>query len=200
MGDKIFVEGKHDKEFLEIYLHLLECVGIEIISCEGNSLENIHSKIQETKDNGEKSLLIFDADNDFKTTLARLKTESKGLLREEDIFLFPNNSQNGELEKLLFDIAKEKEICQCFEQYKKCIEKHKPEYRENIHKKSARFAYFEALGFSSSLNSKDTQERREAYPKIFDLTSSHLKALRDFLETHLKTKESSKKIENLPQR
>lgn len=200
MGDKIFVEGKHDREFLEIYLHFLGFMGIEIVSCEGNSLKNIHSKIQEAKDNGEKSLLIFDADNDFKTTLARLKDESKGLLGEEDIFLFPNNSQNGELEKLLFDIAKEKNICQCFEQYKKCIEKHKSEYCENIHKKSARFAYFEALGFSSSLNSKDTQERMEAYPKIFDLTSSHLRALRDFLETHLKAKESSKKIENLSQR
>lgn len=188
MGAKIFVEGKHDKEFLEIYLHFLGCVNVEVIPCKGNSLKNIHSKIQEVKDNEEKSLLIFDADQDFKATLARLKSESGGLLGEEDIFLFPNNSQNGELEKLLFDIAKEKEIYQCFEQYKKCVEKHKPEYCENIHKKSARFAYFEALGIPSSSNSKNMQERREAYSRMFDLTSSHLGALRDFLKTHLKDK------------
>ena len=189
MGDKIFVEGKYDKEFLEIYLHFLGYVEIEIVSCEGNSLKNIHSKIQEAKDNGEKCLLIFDADNDFKTTLARLKDESKGLLREEYIFLFPNNSQNGELETLLFMIAKEKEICQCFEQYKRCIEKHKPKYCKNIHKKSARFAYFEALGIPSSSNPRNDQERRGAYSKIFDLTSSHLGALKDFLTMHLEDKE-----------
>lgn len=195
MDIKIFVEGKHDREFLEQYLEFLQYPQIEIIPCNGNNIkyktnnkllyEDTISKMNEFSDNNNKILLIFDADYDFNTTLDRLRKESANLLNNENIFLFPDNSKSGELETLLFDIATEKQICECFLKYKNCIEQYKKEYIKNIHKKSLRYAYFEALGLSLSDNSKEKEQREKAYKIIFDLNSKHLEPLKNFLQYHL---------------
>lgn len=187
MKINIFVEGKHDKEFLEQYLKFLGYLNINVVSCGGNNLnKNIISKIQEYKDNDEKILLIFDADDDFGLTLERLKKESQDLLSDEDIFLFPNNFQNGELETLLFNIAKEPQIHECFKKYKKCIENYILDYGKNIHKKSSRYAYFEALGVSLSDDKTEKTQREQKYIEIFDFSSRHLNFLKIFLEKHCK--------------
>ncbi|MFY4766512.1 DUF3226 domain-containing protein [Campylobacter sp. GB48] len=185
MNIEIFVEGKHDKEFLEQYLKFLGYSDAKIISCGRNTIYgDIISKIKEFKDDDKKVLLIFDADSDFNTTLNRLIQESLNLLENKDIFLFPNNYDNGELETLLFKIAKEKQICECFKQYKKCIQKYNEKYINNINKKSMRYAYFEALGLSLSDNSKEKEQRKEAYKEIFDLNSKYLEPFKNFLQNH----------------
>ncbi|MBT0821662.1 DUF3226 domain-containing protein [Campylobacter lari] len=185
MKINIFVEGKHDKEFLEQYLNFLKLPNANIIPCGKNHLdEDAISKMEEAKDNNEKILLIFDTDKNFNSTLERIKKESKDLLQDENIFLFPNNFENGELETLLFAIAKEAQICQCFENYKKCIEKLNPQYSKNIHKKSARFAYFEALGFFPSNDEKAKKARKNSYAEIFDFNHIALEPLKDFLIKH----------------
>lgn len=180
MSVKIFVEGKQDKEFLESYLKHLGYSNAEIVVCSGNRIDtNIRSKIQEARDGEQKVLVIFDSDDDCENTMERLIRESGGLLCGSEIFLFPDNSQKGELETLLFAIAKEPQVCQCFEGYKTCISLYNPDYAKNIQKKSARYAYFEALGL---LNDR---ERKEAYPKVFDFDSSRLETLKSFLQKYL---------------
>ncbi|RDU72003.1 hypothetical protein CQA57_07330 [Helicobacter anseris] len=179
MNIKIFVEGKHDKEFLEVYLKYLGILNTEIMVCNGNTIDiNIHSNIQEAKDKQQKVFVVFDCDKSYEETFKRLIDESRGLLCRDEIFLFPNNSQSGELETLLFTIAKEPQIYECFKRYKDCIALHNPSYAKNIQKKSARFAYFEALGL---LGEKKDEERKKAYVNIFDFDSAYLDSLRSFL-------------------
>lgn len=180
MNIKIFVEGKHDKEFLEVYLKHLGILNTEIVVCNGNTIDiNIHSNIQEAKDKQQKVFVVFDCDKSYEETFKRLIDESRGLLCRDEIFLFPDNSQSGELETLLFAIAKEPQIYECFKRYKDCIALYNPSYAKNIQKKSARFAYFEALGL---LGEKKGEERKRAYTNIFDLTSTHLNSLKEFLQ------------------
>lgn len=181
MRVKIFVEGKEDKEFLEVYLSFLGYPSAEILECKGNILNtNILSSIQESKDKNQSVLMIFDADKDHTATLERLLTESRGVLQEEEIFLFPNHCDEGELESLLFSIAKEPKVHQCFENYKNCIYSYNPNYLNNIHKKSVRYAYFEALGLLG-WGKEELAKRKEAYPQIFDFSSPKLNPLKDFL-------------------
>lgn len=190
MSIKIFVEGKHDREFLESYLKYLGYSNTEILVCGGNVIDiNIRSKIQEEKDRGQRILVIFDSDDSYKNTIDRLIRESEGLLCENEIFLFPDNFQKGELETLLFAIAKEKQVYECFEGYKACISHYNPDYEKNIQKKSARFAYFEALGLL------DEKERKEAYLKVFDFNSPYLETLKSFLQKHCEIEVSQCRFE-----
>ena len=187
----IFVEGKEDKEFLESFLGNLKLMGNikpdNIKPIEGNKIDdNVYQRIKKSKDDHCKVLLIFDADKDFESTKNDLIKQSKGLLYEDEIFLFPNNSSEGELETLLFSIVQKdyQPIYECFKCYKKCISSYNQDYANNIKKKSVRYAFFEALG----LVGKDKiKERKDGYPKFFDFGSPELKALRDFLEKHLRT-------------
>lgn len=193
---KIFVEGPTDKEFLEQYLKFLKFSkeSFSIVSCNGNSCKTVRSKMREAYDNENKVILIFDADKNFKSTLEKLKQEScyenKYLLSDENIFLFPNHSESGELETLLFKIAKFPKINECFEKYQACLGCVNKNYPKNIDKKSARFAYFEALGLSLPNKKKDKtdkeqetkDERQDTYEKIFNFSSPKLEPLKKFLK------------------
>lgn len=189
MDINIFVEGKHDREFLEQYLKYLKIFNFKIICCNGCSMnENEISLLEEFIDNNEKVVLIFDADLDFNATLRKHIVSCKDLLKGDDIFLFPNNKDKGELETLLCNIAKYKNIFNCFEKYKQCIQSCCKKDGQlgsssfcKINKKSARYAYFEALGISLSENSKAKKDREDSYTKIFDFGSSYLDPLKKFL-------------------
>lgn len=199
MRVKILVEGKEDKEFLEAYLSFLGYSSVEFLESKGNRLnKDILSSMQESQDKNQNLLLIFDADKNQAKTLERLLAESEGILKKEEIFLFPNHCDEGELESLLFSIAKEPKVHQCFENYKKCICSYNPNYLNNIHKKSARYAYFEALGLLG-WGKKEIAKRKEAYPQIFDFSSSKLNPLKDFLAKHFQMTELKERLEEVKQ-
>ncbi len=101
--------------------------------------------------------IIFDADKkesqesdagfDNKLKYIREKFKEKRIdFPREQIFLFPNNQDDGDLETLLLKIAKHKEFINCFESYLDCIKK-KEDCKpiKNI-RKNKWYAYLEALG------------------------------------------------------
>ncbi|GAA7533919.1 hypothetical protein JP0015_03570 [Helicobacter pylori] len=98
----------------------------------------------------DKTLIIFDADKDYesnKKEILKIVSKTKQIISEEQIFLFPNNQDDGDLETLLLEIANHKEfINNCFESYLDCIKK-KEHYKpiKNI-RKNMLYAYLEALG------------------------------------------------------
>ncbi|MDA0024339.1 DUF3226 domain-containing protein [Brachyspira hyodysenteriae] len=123
----ILVEGKADKKFLEDYIkhnynNFNENIKIEINN--GNSFNEkkiIH--IKKYIDDNHKLIVIFDADNDIQNSIDNIKNNLTNYnLHDEDIFLFPNNKDNGNLENILINIAVRKEIMNCFDNYTKCIE------------------------------------------------------------------------------
>ncbi len=124
--------------------------------------------------------IIFDADKkesqesdagfDNKLKYIREKFKEKRIdFPREQIFLFPNNQDDGDLETLLLEIAKHKEFINCFEGYLDCIKKTehcKP--IKNI-RKNKLYAYLEALGLEKFFQyTWDTEKKNNKKKLIID--------------------------------
>ncbi|PUD50588.1 hypothetical protein C2R66_05555 [Helicobacter pylori] len=210
----IFVEGSSDRFFLEIYLLYLYFQ--EKFPIKNFKVQNVDGKDNLSKrlleiEKYDKTLIIFDADKDYesnKKEILKIVSESKQTISEEQIFLFPNNQDDGDLETLLLEIAKHKEFINCFEGYLDCIKKTehcKP--IKNI-RKNKLYAYLEALGLEKIfqytwdtekknnkkkliIDDKDGDEIEikdqykgdyEELKKVLDLNSKSLIPLKNFLE------------------
>ncbi len=209
----IYTEGKSDKNFLSWCLDVwknedhFDQAHFDIIHVEGKDklfsdefckrIENIlKNKNQEYR----QVCIIFDADIkkenqesdagfDNKLKHIREKFKEKGTdFPKEQIFLFPNNQDDGDLETLLLEIAKHDDFLKCFERYLECI-KNKEHYKpiKNI-RKSKWYAYLEVLGlenldiFDSKGKIKEKhKEEYEKLKKVIDFNSNSLIPLKDFL-------------------
>ncbi len=69
------------------------------------------------------NLLIFDADSDYKKRVKALEKQKQDLGIDFELFLFPNNNNNGDLEKLLLSLTVEKHqgIFECFKPFNDCL-------------------------------------------------------------------------------
>ncbi|KHL84053.1 hypothetical protein JT105_01930 [Helicobacter pylori] len=220
----IFVEGSSDRFFLEIYLLYLYFQ--EKFPIKNFKVQNVDGKDNLSKrlleiEKYDKTLIIFDADKDYesnKKEILKIVSESKQTISEEQIFLFPNNQDDGDLETLLLEIAKHKEFINCFEGYLDCIKKTehcKP--IKNI-RKNKLYAYLEALGLEKFfqytwdtekknnkkkliIDDKDGDEIEikdqykgdyEELKKVLDLNSKSLIPLKNFLGQFAENKQKTK--------
>ncbi|MBH0257350.1 hypothetical protein I6662_04135 [Helicobacter pylori] len=213
----IYTEGKSDKNFLSWCLDVwknedhFDQAHFDIIHVEGKN--NLFSdglckdikRILNNEDHRYKQVcIIFDADIkkenqerdagfDNKLKHIREKFKEKGTdFPKEQIFLFPNNQDDGDLETLLLEIAKHDEFLKCFEGYLECI-KSKEHYKpiKKI-RKNMLYAYLEALGlenltkidiFDSEGKIKEKhQEEYEKLKEVIDFKSKSLIPLKNFLE------------------
>ncbi len=206
----IYTEGKSDKNFLSWCLDVWKNEAhFDIIHVEGKDklfsdefckrIENIlKNKNQEYK----QVCIIFDADKkersqerdagfDNKLGHIRKQLKEKGIdFPREQIFLFPNNQDDGDLEDLLLKIAKHEEFINCFESYLDCIKK--KEHYKPIKKirKNMLYAYLEVLGLEDLYTKKnifDTEskvkykEDYERLKKAIKFESDILVPLKNFL-------------------
>ncbi|PDW25959.1 hypothetical protein BB465_01735 [Helicobacter pylori] len=199
MADKeilIFVEGPSDKVFLEVYLYFLEDLPIKNFKVQNiKGKDNLSKRLLEIE-KYDKTLIIFDADKDYesnKKEILKVVSKTKQTISEEQIFLFPNNQDDGDLETLLLEIAKHDEFLKCFEGYLECI-KSKEYYKpiKNI-RKNMLYAYLEALGLENLTKTnidvfdskgKIKEKNKEEYEKlkeVIDFNSNSLIPLKDFL-------------------
>ncbi len=208
MADKeilIFVEGPSDKVFLEVYLYFLEDLPIKnfkVQNIEGK--DNLSKRLLEIE-KYDKTLIIFDADKNYesnKKEILKVVSKTKQTISEEQIFLFPNNQDDGDLETLLLEIAKHDEFLKCFEEYLECI-KSKEHYKpiKNI-RKNMLYAYLEVFELQKFFQYKwDTSNKNEKYiiiddkgkikekykeeyeklKEVIDFNSNSLIPLKDFL-------------------
>ena len=182
----ILVEGIADKKFLEDYIkhnynNFNENIKIEINN--GNSFnEKKIINIKKYIDDNHKLILIFDADNDIQNSIANIKYNLTNYnLNDEDIFLFPNNKDNGNLENILINIAVRKEIMDCFDNYIKCIES--LENTDTPINKSKVYAYLDTI---KGYNKKKIKEENRDYNdnKIWNIDSDYLIPLKIFLDKY----------------
>ncbi len=208
----IYTEGKSDRNFLGWYLNFLECNDhFDIFDTEGKDklisgdfLEKIKKILKNKHQTYKQVCIIFDADKkesqesdaDFDNKLKHIceKFKEKGInFSREQIFLFPNNQDDGDLEDLLLEIANHKEFINCFESYLDCIKK-KKNYKpiKNI-RKSKWYAYLEALGLENLYTKKnifDTEGKvkdqykgdYEKLQEVIGFDSKSLVPLKNFLE------------------
>lgn len=169
----ILVEGHTDKDFLELYCkHLNIDVRIDIV----NGKDNLKKRLNLVKEN---YLIVFDADDDYDNSKSNIENQisQMNIPKENyDIFLLPNDKDNGNLETLIEKIAFYKEVLNCFEGYKKCITGLGNDNIKLPPKKSKVFAYMQSFGFKNTIN-----------PKKFDLSpyvdfeDKYLEPLKNFL-------------------
>ncbi|MGL2434438.1 DUF3226 domain-containing protein [Helicobacter pylori] len=215
MTDKeilIFVEGPSDKVFLEVYLYFLEDLPIKNFKVKDiKGKDNLSKRLLEIE-KYDKTLIIFDADKDYESNkkeilkvVSNMKQtkQTEQTISEEQIFLFPNNQDDGDLETLLLEIAKHDEFLKCFEGYLECI-KSKEHYKpiKNI-RKNMLYAYLEVFELQKffqykwDTNNKKNEENividdegkikekyKEEYEKLkeaIDFSSNSLIPLKDFL-------------------
>ncbi|WP_120812502.1 DUF3226 domain-containing protein [Helicobacter pylori] len=220
MADKeilIFVEGPSDKVFLEVYLYFLEDIPIKNFKVQNiKGKDNLSKRLLEIE-KYDKTLIIFDADKDYesnKKEILKVVSKTKQTISEEQIFLFPNNQDDGDLETLLLEIAKHDEFLKCFEGYLECI-KNKEHYKpiRNI-RKNMLYAYLEVFELQKFFQYKwDTnnkkneeniiiddkgkikEEHQEEYEKlkeVIDFKSKSLIPLKNFLEKSTENKQKTK--------
>ncbi|SMA52367.1 hypothetical protein BCM300_00372 [Helicobacter pylori] len=163
----------------------------------------------------DKTLIIFDADNykSNKKEILTVVSKTKQTISEEQIFLFPNNQDDGDLEALLLEIAKHDEFLKCFEGYLECI-KSKEHYKPitNI-RKNMLYAYLEVFELQKffqykwDTNNKKNEENividdegkikekhKEEYEKlkeVIDFNSKSLIPLKNFLGQFAENKQKT---------
>ncbi|MGN8377132.1 hypothetical protein E5L14_01820 [Helicobacter pylori] len=219
MTDKeilIFVEGPSDNVFLEVYLYFLEDLPIKNFKVKDvKGKDNLSKRLLEIE-KYDKTLIVFDADNykSNKKEILTVVSKTKQTISEEQIFLFPNNQDDGDLETLLLKIAKHDEFLKCFEGYLECI-KSKEHYKpiKNI-RKNMLYAYLELFELEKffqykwDTNNKKNEEKiiiddkgkikeehKEEYEKlkeVIDFKSKSLIPLKNFLEKSTENKQKTK--------
>ncbi|MGL2601341.1 DUF3226 domain-containing protein [Helicobacter pylori] len=207
----IYTEGKNDKNFLSWCLDVWEYQAhFDIIHVEGKDklfsdefYEKIESILTNNNPRYKQVCIIFDADIkeenqesdagfDNKLKHIRKEFKEKGIdFPKEQIFLFPNNQNDGDLETLLLEIAEHDDFLKCFEGYLECI-KSKEHYKpiKKI-RKSKWHAYLEALCLTDlytkdvfDIKGKIKEKHKEEYEKlkeVIDFNSNSLIPLKNFL-------------------
>ncbi len=185
----IYTEGKSDRNFLGWYLNFLKYKDhFDMFDIEGKDklisgefLERIDKILNNKHQEYKQVCIIFDADkkesqeidagfdNKLKHICEKLKEKGIDFPREQ-IFLFPNNQDDGDLETLLLKIAKHDKLIKCFEKYLKCIECKCIGIKEHCKpikkiRKNMLYAYLEALGLEDLYTKKNIFDNREGKVK-----------------------------------
>lgn len=166
---RIFVEGR-ETAFIEFLL--LKIYGenykdkILVINTGGwQKLEILYNEFAKSTDEGSKNLIIFDADSGdngggFTIRYNAIQNLCKKLGIAKELFLFPNNSLDGDFETLLENVINlsNKPIIDCFLAYENCILQIKKEDGSNKFKlpirKAKMYSYVDAFPKSNKNEEK----------------------------------------------
>lgn len=206
---KIFIEGESKKVPESAFLHaILDNMGISEENYEfmhtggytnllNDSLTNIELMRANT-DAGGKNIVVFDADSEANNGgfLKRQEELLRGrdeLSLDFDLFLWPDNQSDGDVEVLMERIARKDlypEFFECFGKFENCISQRKKEggapFYTTPNRKGKLHTYFNSLPISNTKKKKfGSGEWRWSDPEIWDLNSESLVPLKEFLSKFL---------------
>jgi hypothetical protein len=200
---KIFVEGDGDKKFIQditkyctnliLDTDIIIIGGWEKISSSKNEGEAYRIEFQKNNDMGGTNLVIFDSDDDFQSREETLIQWSIKYSLSFELFLFPNNNDNGELESLLETIINpiHQGIFNCWTQYENCVARLAPTFRPQGYtlpaRKSKIYSYLEALQGNTYSQKKLCKDPFRNYleEEHWNLQSPNLRPLINFLRRNL---------------
>lgn len=195
----VFIESKtsaqirtNERNFIEFVIQIvgIDKDSVRIIGTDGwTNLKQYANEMRRNSDDGGINLVVFDADFSPTGGFEKRKTELLALQKEQDIqfelFLFPNNHDDGTFEHLLEQLVPEdkKGLLSCFERYEQCIESHNVggDY-EMPDQKAKMYAYVSAFKMSNN-KKKDIKNGNWFYSntKIWNFSSEGIIPLKDFL-------------------
>lgn len=194
----IFIEAKSPKTSEYVFIKtLLEFMGYSNddfdINCV-NGKDNLHNTtlLKQNTVLGEQNLIIFDADTfetngGFGKRFSEIDATLEGMNVEAEVFLFPNNHDDGIFENLLLDIAQKeihKQFFDCYADYEACLGNNyiTPNLKGKV------FTYISAQKSLSNSQRKKLSNTGEWFfnnEDFWDLNAEALIPLKDFLRKNI---------------
>lgn len=130
----IYIEAGKERtteyHFVKTYLEHLRLSDFSIVCVNGkDNLPNLDMKFEDARRSGDTNIIIFDADSPangggFAKRGAEINEMLKTMGQEAEVFLFPNNSGDGDFETLLLQLVRREEhrrFFDCYEDYERCL-------------------------------------------------------------------------------
>jgi len=195
-------ENGKDADFLRVVIKkLFPNLLPEIKSMQGyTNFENNATNFKRNTEQGIKNLVIFDADDNTKGNDGGFQSRKEYILRKKqelnlefELFLLPNNKDDGDFELLQEKIISlhHIKVFKCFENYKKCLKKHVDEkgvplYQEPDNK-SKMYAYVDSFVRTNKQEKYLTEGKWfSEFPEIWNFDQDYLDAIKQFLFENLK--------------
>lgn len=205
----IFIEAKNkNTPECEFLVAVLNHLGVStdkynVITTDGytNLMDSVDASnilaMQVNTDAGGKNLVVFDADTvknhgGFTMRKAELLGKRDELGLDFDLFLWPNNKEDGDVEVLMESIARKDlypEFFVCFSKYENCLLKRKDSHGAPFY--SAPNRKGKLFAFITSLPISKTKKRKTGKgvwlwdeADIWDLESDSLNPIKDFLSKY----------------
>ena len=184
MNWTLFVEGTSDQAFVQWLLRRLGVDNVRVAVIKGgvSKLESVANEILKNRDEGRRIAVLLDADSDVERRRNDLENEIARLsLPIERAFLLPDDTEEGELETLLEQMApsSRQAVYGCFDEYEACLRNLDPKYK-TPNRKARVYAYCEAVGAKTGSDKSydDSTHWNEAAPGLEPLR----RFLRDMAE------------------
>lgn len=200
---RIVVEGKEDIRFLEDFIMCHFDIDLKdnkkiFLNMGGkDTWKKQQTSLQRIQSSSHTKLLVFDADSPeqdednggFQNRLKWCKEKAQETSIEfNDIFLFPNNNDNGALEELLRSMAVIQEYFECWNNYESCLKSKKLLNFNLPDKHTMMYAYTET-SIKPQKGEQVAGTKRTYFDKkrwdLEDLDNPYLKSLYDFLEPYI---------------
>jgi hypothetical protein len=185
---KIFTDSKADIKFLQDYVEEIfqiylqhedfDSIGGRTGYKAGGELK---ASFRKNLDNNKESILIVDADTNFKESKKEILADFEKYNIPIHLFQFPNDAANGNLEDLLAAIAVDKKLMVCFQDYEKCVNAYPKKLND-----SRIYSYLDMLLIDNYKDEKGKDLRREEFRNYrninhWNLHHEFLNPLKEFL-------------------
>jgi hypothetical protein len=188
MDFRIFAESKADIKFLGDYIAELFDKTLSknkfdpLGSWSGyRSKGKPKASILQAVDEEKSILLILDADNNYQTRRNEVMADFERFGIPLNLFLFPNNTTEGNLEDMLSIIAVDRTPMECFHRYEECVQSYpKKLNHERI------YSYLLVKLLDNYMNEKMEDMRKDEFRNYrnqdhWNLNHEYLQPLKDFL-------------------
>ncbi|MDE6697820.1 MAG: hypothetical protein K2K25_13145 [Muribaculaceae bacterium] len=194
---RIYIESKNkstpEYKFIDTLLHSMEIDAslYEIIPLNGKDTLHLAKNqfLQNTAEGG-RNLIVFDADSEenlggYDRRKEEIETQLQELEIKADIFLWPNDQDDGDFETLLESIARKdlhSQFFDCFNDYEACLGREylKPNRKGKLHT------------YVTSMNLNNSQRRNIGSgdwlfkdKKLWDMDSPSLNQIKEFLNSNI---------------
>lgn len=215
----IFVEGLADRKFLHDYIEKefgtslnadfnreggikkLDCIvstgGWTKLKSEDTEGSTFRNKMKENTSNNIVNLVVFDADSltnngGFSVRKKEIEEWKTKYELNFQLFLFPNNQDDGELENLLENIINPQNapVFDCWHKFEDCLPTKTTCTKNPLTipaKKSKIYAYMEVLLGESNAEKDKAKDPNRDFKKAehWDLTVKAIEPLKDFLSSQI---------------
>ena len=129
-------------------------------------------------------ITILDADNNFIDRKKEVESDFAELGIKSELFLFPNDLTNGNLETLLANIAIRQDLINCFQAYEECVQLFPKKLND-----ARIYSYLDLLlhpnPFQNNIDLRKEENRNYRNKEHWKLDNEYLDALYNFLAPFL---------------